>query len=174
MAEKKPMSPVVIILIVVGAILVLAVVGVGVMAALGVYGTRKYISNAKSIEGKMEVTRLAGSIVACSVKEQAEKGSVSLPDSAPPVPPTLSDVGGKKYMSSPAEWSAATYACGSFIIGTPQYFQYEWQRVSATEGKAFARADLDGDGKAEIVYEMPVTCTTTGCTPGTLVGPPGP
>jgi hypothetical protein len=174
MAEKKSMSPVVIILIVVGAILVLAVVGVGVMSALGVYGARKYISNAKSIEGKMGVTRLAGGIVSCAAQEQAEKASLSLPDSAPPVPPTLSDVGGKKYMSSPAEWSAATYACAHFDMSTPQYFQYEWQKVSATEGKAFARADLDGDGKAEIVYEMPVTCTTTGCTPGTLIGPPGP
>jgi hypothetical protein len=174
MAEKKSMSPVVIILIIVGAILVLGVVGVGIMASLGVYGARKYISNAKGIEGKMEVTRLAAGIVACAAKEQAEKGSVSLPDAAPPVPPVLSDVAGKKYMSSPGDWTAATYTCASFSIGTPQYFQYEWQKASATEGKAIARADLDGDGKAEIVYEMPVTCTTTGCSPGVLVGPPGP
>lgn len=174
MAEKSSMSPIVIVLIVIGGILVLGVVGVGVMAAIGIFGARKYISNAKSIEGKMEVTRLAAGIVSCSATQQAEKGSVSLPDSAPPVPGALSDVGGKKYMSSPAEWSAATYTCASFSMSGPQYFQYEWQKVSATEGNAFARADLDGDGKAEVVYELPVTCTTTGCTPGTLVGPPSP
>jgi hypothetical protein len=162
-----------IVLAVVLGILVLGVGGVGVMAALGIFGARKYISQAKTIEGRTEVTRLAMGITSCAATTAAEKGSVALPESAPPVPASLSDVSGKKYQSSPSEWSPPAYACAKFGITMPQYFQYEWVRTDATNGKAIARADLDGDGKAEVVFEMPVTCTTT-CAMGTLTGPAGP
>lgn len=176
MAEKKSMSPVTIILIIVGVLVVLGVVGVvgvGVLAALGLSGTRSYIAQSKAIEGKSEVMRLAASIVACSAKEKAEKNTDELPDSAPAVPATLSEVSGKKYQSNASDWSAPAYSCGSFSMTMPQYFQYEWQRATPTSGKAIARADLDGDGKAELVFEVPVTCSPS-CTAGTLATPAGP
>jgi hypothetical protein len=176
MAEKKSMSPVTIILIIVGVLVVLAVVGVvgmGVLAAVGLSGTRSYIAQSKAVEGKSEVMRLAASIVSCAAVEKAEKGTDTLPDSAPPVPATLGDVGGKKYMSSPSDWSAPAYSCGKFSMSMPQYFQYEWHRDTPTTGKAIARADLDADGKAEIVFEVPVTCSPS-CTAGTLATPVGP
>ena len=49
-----------------------------------------------------------------------------------------------------------------FAMRDPQYFQYQWERTSDTTGVAHARADLDGDGRAECDYELHLTCTRVG------------
>ncbi len=152
---SKKTSPWVIIAIVVGVLLFVVVAFVGVLAALGIFGARKYVQQAKTAEANAEVRLLAEGIVLCAA------GGSGLPDSAPPVPASLSDVQGKKYMSSPAEWSNSTYTCAHFSMSVPSYFQYEWQKLGSDSGKAIARGDLDGDGSAETVVEIEITCSPT-------------
>lgn len=160
------------VLVVVGAALAVVVVIVGILAALGIAGFRSYLARAKGAEGKAEAYRLARGIVRC-----AESGGVNaasgatLPPSAPPVPASLSEVSGRKYLSSPGDWSNPSYECAAFEMSVPQYFQYEWQLTSPTSGKAVARADLDGDGKIDQEYASVVTCSGTTCSAPMPVGP---
>jgi hypothetical protein len=169
--EPKKSNTLVIVLVIVGGVLFLGVAVVGILASMGIYGARRYVSQAKASEGRASVMQLAHGIVSCSAKDAVEKGTHNVPDSAPPVPGALSDVSGKKYQSDARDWSHATYTCASFSMIMPQYFQYEWQKLSPTNGKAIARADLDGDGKAEQVFEVEVSCTSTGCNAGGIVSP---
>lgn len=162
------MSPVAIILIVVGALVVLAIAGVGVFAAIGMYGARRYINTAKEAEGRTSAQVLALGIVRCAEQETLEGKSELLPDTAPAVPGSLSDVSGRKYMSSTTDWSAPAYTCATFAMSTPQYFQYQWVKESSTAGVVRAIADFNGDGSADVTFEVPVTCTGKTCSTGAI------
>lgn len=84
----------------------------------------------------------------------------ALPPSTQPVPASLADVAGKKYMSSRDDWEKAGFgACIRFEWSSPQYFQYQWEKTSETGGVVHAQGDLDGDGAAETKLDVPVTCT---------------
>ena len=164
---------VLIVLAVVGVVLVVGVGIVGIFAALGIAGFRGYLVKAKGAEGKSEVARLARSVAMCAESGGASgpASTASLPPSAPAVPASLSDVSGRKYMSSPADWSAPAYTCGSFSVSMPQYFQYEWTLVTPTSGKAIARADLNGDGAVDQEFSVVVSCPGASCTVGPTSGP---
>lgn len=126
----------------------------GVLAVLGIYGMRKYLANAKTAEAMNSLGQIA--------KDEAaayESGSVDphgggahrlCPSASRSVPPSLSAVTGKKYQSSPAEWtvdapSHAGFACLKFSLDAPQYYMYSYE---ATPGSfdATAQGDLNGDG----------------------------
>jgi len=171
MAEEKKSSTLLIVLLVVGGVLLFGVVLVGILAALGIAGFRSYLTQAKAAEGRNEVMALARGMVVCAEQKQAETGSLALPPSAPPVPSTLSQVSGRKYMSSPSDWSADAYTCAKFSVSMPQYFQYEWQQDTPSSGRAIARADLDGDGKPDQQLTATVTCSGTTCTASPPSGP---
>ncbi|MCC6901087.1 MAG: hypothetical protein IT377_19095 [Polyangiaceae bacterium] len=161
----KGKSTLVVVLAVVGAALAVVLVIVGILAALGVAGFRNYLSRAKGAEGKSEAYRLGRGIARCAETGGGTTASGAvLPPGAPPVPASLSDVSARKYLSSPADWSHATYACAGFSMGMPQYFQYEWQVTGPGSGKAVARADLDGDGKVDREYTSVVTCEESICS----------
>lgn len=157
------------VLIVVGVALGGVVLIIGLLAALGIAGVRNYLIQAKTAEGRSQVRVLAMGIARCAEAGGVEAASTpALPPSAPPVPASLGDVSAKKYMSSPSDWSAPAYKCASYQMSMPQYFQYEWQLSSPTSGRAIARADLDGDGKAEQELTAVVTCSGSTCS---VVGP---
>lgn len=171
--EQQGKSALPTVLVIVGVVLVGVVVIVGVLAALAISGFRGYMARAKSVEGRSEVQRLAAGIRQCAEDSAASDSSTaaSLPASAPPVPGSLADISGKKYMSSPADWTGPSYTCARFSLSTPQYFQYEWQQTSPSSGKAIARADLDGDGRPEIEYTAAVTCSGPSCSVTPPTGP---
>ena len=125
--------------------LLFGVVVVGILAALGISGFRSYLSAAKGAEGQNGAMVLARGVAECTQQKQASSGSLTLPASAPPVPSSLSQVSGRKYQSSPSDWSADAYTCANFSMTMPQYFQYEWQLDTPTSGRAIARGDIDGD-----------------------------
>jgi type IV pilus assembly protein PilA len=137
---------------------------IGILASLAIYGVRKYLVNAKSAEGSAEVKRFAEGMAHCGSAELS--AGRELPESAAPVPASLSAVSGRKYMSSTADWSAPAYTCAGFSMSIPQYFQYVWTRRSASSGTVKASADFDGDGIAEVVFERDVTCSSGACTVG--------
>ena len=165
---KKTNIPLIIGVVIAGLFAVVFLVGV--LASLGIYGMRKYLTNAKEAEGRMTVHTIARGAVACSMRVPAT-GTQSLPVTTTPVPATLDDISGRKYMSAPGDWKTPGWDCIGHTMLDPQYFQYRWTRTSATEGVASAVADFDGDLAPDVTFEVPVTCTVSPnleCTAGML------
>ncbi len=162
-------TTVIIVLAILMAVGLIAVAVIGVLAAVGIHGTRKYVNESKAAEGRVHVTQLATGIAICGKKNFATGANEPLPPSSPAVPPVLADVSGKKYASAPSDWTDPAYDCASFSLTSPQYFQYQWSRTTPTSGRAIAIADLDGDGSADRSFEVEVTCTANSCTPGSLL-----
>lgn len=169
--KKKGMPGWAIALIVVAVLGALAIPAIGVLASLGIYGTRRYVATAKEAEGKANVTILARGMVAAAAREVADPtgktGPAGLPPSSSAVPSVVPS--GKKYMSASSDWADPAFKAARFEITSPQYFQYVWERTTTTQGTARARADFDGDGKVDVTIELDVTCPSAGaCTVGTL------
>lgn len=148
---KKGMPVWLIVLLVLIPVLV---GGVGIMAVLGIYGTRKYIANAKTAEAKNVLGQLGKDAVAAYEGEHLDRnGNVTrrlCPSASARVPADRTVISGRKYQSSAAEWTVdsgrnAGFACLKFEMSAPQYFQYEYE---ATETSFVARAygDMNGDG----------------------------
>jgi len=151
--------------------LMIVVAIIGVLAALAIYGVRKYLSNAKTAEARMGVGRLAKDAQLAYEKESVAAGVVKLTktadiahrlcSSAAAVPAAPANIKNKKYQSQPADWtspaladlSAGGWNCLKFTMSDPQYFQYEYTTTSdatkaAGKGDTFtvaAHGDLDGD-----------------------------
>lgn len=136
----------------------------GVMSALAIYGVRKYMVNAKQAEARTALVSWANGIAACAQREG------HLPPSSTPVPASLSDIGAKKWQSTPADWTEPAYTCAGFSMSGPQYFQYRWELLSPNEGGARAEADLDGDGITDAMLGVPVSCNAGACSAGSLRG----
>jgi hypothetical protein len=124
-----------------------------------IYGIRRYIANAKQAEARASVMAIARGIVEYTHSQdgQGSGARVELPLSAPAVPALLSHVRGMKYQSAPSDWSG-TWQQIRFAMADPQYFQYQWDRISATKGVVRALGDLDGDGEVDVRIELPVQC----------------
>ena len=130
-------------LILLVVLLPMILIGVGIMAVLGIYGTRKYISTAKAVEARSSLSQMG--MLAKAAYERDGKVCRSASTPIPAAVPT-----GTKYMSSPGEWEAdkatnAGFACLGFAMSTPQYFQYQYT-ATPTGFTATARGDLDADG----------------------------
>jgi type IV pilus assembly protein PilA len=138
--------------------LMIVVAIIGVLAALAIYGVRKYIANAKTAEARMGVGRIAKDASAAYNKENmgtsvlALSASTSLTNAlcgtSTSVPAASGNIKGKKYQSSPAEWGGDQsngWACLHFSMQDPQYFQYNYQGATSAF-TAIAAGDLNGDG----------------------------
>ena len=156
-APRRSRSTGAIIAIVIGVVALVVVLIVGVVAAFGIFGARRYVLNAKAAEARVAVTAIAQGVARCSTP----RGSV--PESSPPVPAELSMVRAQRYQSAPDDWSHQAFRCSGFSLQNPQYFQYQWLRESDSGGMVVARADLDGDGTAEVQVELDVICGASGC-----------
>jgi type IV pilus assembly protein PilA len=159
------------------AILGIGVLLVGVLAVLGIFGVRKYIANAKTAEARVTVREIATDAVSAyeagatppspygggSPYGGRYGGGLGLvgprrlcASASHPVPPSLSEISGKKWMSLPGDWAEdrttnAGFACLHFEMSAPQYYQYNYTRhgTGTLPGDGFtaqASGDLDGDG----------------------------
>ncbi len=118
----------------------------GALAALGIYGVRKYISNAKQAEAKNVIGQLAKDVVTEweSERPDGKPRSKKKLVSYGPVPKTVPK--GAKYQSSDADWKP--FAPIRFSMTVPQYYQYEIKAAKDGESaEIIARGDLNGDGK---------------------------
>jgi type IV pilus assembly protein PilA len=141
---QKGMGVGLIILIVV---VVLIVPMVGIMAVLGIYGTRKYIANAKQAEARNVLGQIAKDAVVAY--EGGDRKRIC-PSASARIPADRNAVSGKKYLASSSEWQTdraanAGFACLRFAMATPQYYQYEYE-ATPTSFVARAYGDLNGDG----------------------------
>jgi hypothetical protein len=173
----KKMSPVVVIAIILGGLVVVGGFMFFVIAGMGVYGAKKYMVSAKTSEAKSSVSTLARGITTCVAKEDMADGLVlkpgakltkahALPPTSTPVPASLNQIKGMKYQSAPSDWAGQeVFQCAKFSMDMPQYFQYQWIKNSETEGVIRAVADLDGDGTIDQRVEATITCSKPGeCT----------
>lgn len=145
--------------------LMIVVAIIGILAALAIYGVRRYVLNAKTSEARNTLGAIAKSQVAAYAKEHGDTAVVSLASSSAgtsnqlcphgdAVPAGVASIKGTKYQSSPAEWGGG-WRCLMFTMENPQYFQYQFvgngsNETSATAFSAIARGDLDGDGTTSV------------------------
>jgi len=142
-----------LIIAIVAVVLIVPIIGI--LATLSIYGTRKYIANAKTAEARNTLGFLAKQAAAAYERESlttdgAPRHRLCASASAA-VPADRLAVSGRKYQSSAADWerdapSNAGFACLKFEMTSPQYFQYEYQST-ATGFVARAHGDLNGNGR---------------------------
>lgn len=144
--------------------LMIVVAIIGVLAALAIYGVRKYVMNAKTAEVRSVVARIAKDATTAYAKPKmagdvltlgsASEASVAMCTSAAAaVPSDPADISGKKYQSAPSDWGGnqtTGWQCLNFSMEDPQYFQYNYTATgtNAVDNtfQAVGRGDLDADG----------------------------
>ncbi len=153
--------------------LMIVVAIVGVLAALAIYGVRKYIANAKTAEARNSLGQIAKDSSAAYAREgmagdvlglgkAAEVSNRLCESAANTVPTGKADIQGKKYQSDPGDWTPAAdkakagqrakgFPCLRFSMKDPQYFMYGYANTGQTgqAGDVFtatANGDLNGDG----------------------------
>jgi type IV pilus assembly protein PilA len=140
--------------------LMIVVAIIGVLAALAIYGVRKYLTNAKSAEARTAIGRIAKDSQVAYERENMAGAVLALKDTVDiahtlcpagaKIPSSDADVQNKKYQSDPGEWNGTGWSCLKFSMSDPQYFQYEFlSTANGTDGGHFeaqAHGDLDGDG----------------------------
>jgi len=139
---------------------------VGILAALAIYGVRKYIANAKTAEARNSIGQIAKDATTAYAREGMQATVLDpgastavvnrLCASASNTVPAngIADVKGKKYQSKASEWNSGDkdtgWACLKFHMTEPQYYAYSYGATgSNAEGSTFtagAAGDLDGDG----------------------------
>ena len=140
--------------------LMIVVAIVGILAALAIYGVRKYMANAKTAEARNGIGQMAKDAVTAYFKEgmagtllpMGSSAGISnkLCVSATAVPAALTSVAAQKWQSSPNDWSGPGWDCVHFSMNDPQYYQYNYTASGTlnTVGGTFicsAAGDLDGD-----------------------------
>jgi len=142
--------------------LMIVVAIIGVLAALAIYGVRKYIANAKTAEARMSLGRIAKDASAAYNRESmvatvlpadgSGKAGISNAlciTASNTVPASIDTVKGQKYQSAVSEWSAGSmttgWACLKFSLQDPQYYMYTYTSSSTTDFVAMANGNLNGD-----------------------------
>jgi type IV pilus assembly protein PilA len=140
--------------------LMIVVAIIGVLAALAIYGVRKYIANAKTAEARMAVGRIAKDASSAYNRENMGPSVLTLGGTAglsnqlcgpsTSVPALATSIKGQKYQSSPTDWGAGDqssgWTCLHFSMQDPQYYLYVYMRPDASNFSAIANGDLNGDG----------------------------
>lgn len=150
--------------------LMIVVAIVGVLAALAIYGVRKYIANAKTAEARNSLGQI-GKDAASAFAREGMAGAVlgvgsvagvnnKLCASASGTIPAagVGSIKGQKYQSAASEWSVdgtavhTGFACLKFSMTDPQYYMYSYARTGGATGgatgdgfTATANGDLNGD-----------------------------
>ena len=142
--------------------LMIVVAIVGILAALAIYGVRKYMANAKTAEARNSIGQMGKDAITAYFKEGMAASVLDLGNSAgvsnrlcdgtsvAAVPAAMTAVKAQKYQSKPSEWN--TWDCLHFSMNDPQYYQYDYVTTGAdltaagAEFSCNAQGDLNGDG----------------------------
>ena len=142
--------------------LMIVVAIVGILAALAIFGVKKYVTNAKTAEARNTLGAIsknaAGAwsreIMAGSVLADGgtAAGANALCASATPVPSDAVPKGVKYQSSTKAGEdynkgdSSTGWICLRFQMEGPQYYQYNYTANGNASFEAVAKGDLNGDG----------------------------
>src|SRR5881394_818886 len=143
--------------------LMIVVAIVGVLAALAIYGVRKYLLNAKTAEVRNAVGQMTKDATAAYERETMPSGVLTPGNTAgvsnnlctsasKSVPADKGSIQGKKYQSAASEWSVDLkepgkgFGCLRFSLSDPQYFMYSYTGTAGADGvfKATRQGDLNG------------------------------
>ncbi len=142
--------------------LMIVVAIIGVLAALAIYGVRKYIANAKTAEARMSLGRIAKDASAAFNREsmasavlindgtgKAGIANALCTTATNTVPAAIATIDGTKYQSAPSEWNAgsgtAGWACLKFSLQDPQYYMYSYTSPDTNNFTATANGNLNKD-----------------------------
>jgi type IV pilus assembly protein PilA len=151
--------------------LMIVVAIIGILAALAIYGVKKYLTNAKTGEAKNNIGRLAKDATSAFERETmaatlaaANDGSTAVhqlcASAAAGVPAAVPQ--GKKVQPDPSAWNVGDattgWRCLKFSLNDPVYYQYGYTATNPTDltSAAFAATatgDLDGDGTASAPWQ---------------------
>lgn len=142
--------------------LMIVVAIVGILAALAIFGVKKYVTNAKTAEARNTLGAIS-KLAAGAWSREIMLGSV-LPDGntvaganqlctdAVPVPSDKPPPG-VKYQSKVAGnadyntgSATAGWICLKFQMDGPQYYQYDYKSTAGASFSSIAKGDLNGDG----------------------------
>jgi type IV pilus assembly protein PilA len=156
--------------------LMIVVAIIGVLAALAIFGVRKYLASAKSAEARNTLGAINRASVAAYEREnipsellpggqQSQAATHSLCTNSIPVPAGGTPPQGKKYQPKTgpnddfnAGTATAGWKCLRFSMSEPHYYAYQYTAaaafalattLTAPAGMAWAaeaKGDLDGDG----------------------------
>ena len=141
--------------------LMIVVAIIGILAALAIYGVKKYLTNAKTGEAKNNIGRMGKDAVGAFQREIMDATLLAADGKTnavhrlcvdatavnPPTQPTA-----QKRQPNPALWkSDPGWRCLRFSLNDPVYYQYDYDASNVTDlatGTFTAKAtgDLDGDG----------------------------
>ena len=147
--------------------LMIVVAIIGILAALAIYGVKKYLTNAKTGEAKANLGRLGKDAVIAYERETmagallgagANAAAVNqlCPNAAAPIPAAVPS--GQKVQPNPTDWNAAGWSCLKFSVNSPLYYQYNYT-APVTNGAtanffATATGDLDGVAATTSVWRI--------------------
>lgn len=144
--------------------LMIVVAIIGVLAALAIYGVKKYVTNSKTAEARQMLGRISKDAAAAYHKENLA-GTVLAAGTATAisqrlcgsatnmVPAAKTSIAGMKYQSQSSDWATGSategWRCLKFGIDGAQYFMYQYTAANETTAtgtfSAFAYGDLNGD-----------------------------
>lgn len=139
--------------------LMIVVAIIGVLAAMAIYGVRRYLLNAKTAEAKSAVGRIAKDAVSAYERGSTDSNLIAAGStggssahafcgytSDNSVPATVATVKGRKYQSKAEDWNKGPWPCLKFSMNEPQYYMYTYTSTDTSKGfSAVANGDLDGD-----------------------------
>ncbi len=142
--------------------LMIVVAIVGILAALAIYGVRKYMANAKGAGARNWLGQLSKDAASAYNREHMAAAIIAdgagagvsnqlCVEAANKVPATKDKIAGQKYQSAASEWDTGDkvtgWQCLKFSMTQPQYYMYGYKPPDgATKFTASAEGDLDGDG----------------------------
>jgi type IV pilus assembly protein PilA len=155
--------------------LMIVVAIIGVLAALAIYGVRRYLASAKTSEAKNSVGAISRGAAAAyeretSVSELVAEGSSGTTSShalclsATLVPAAIANVAGKKYQANSTsgnDYQTDPWNCIKFGMSQPQYYQYQYLSPSLTTMSAVANGNLDGDAVTSSFSRLGAVNATT-------------
>jgi type IV pilus assembly protein PilA len=142
--------------------LMIVVAIIGVLAALAIYGVRRYLASAKTSEAKNSVGAIARGATAAYERENANAEALAEGSSGAAasnqlcssvlntVPSGIAAVKGIKYQPNSAagkDYETPEWNCLKFSMSQPQYYMYNYTVTNVTGAMAaIAVGDIDGDG----------------------------
>jgi type IV pilus assembly protein PilA len=145
--------------------LMIVVAIVGILAALAIYGVRKYMANAKSAEARNSLGQLTKDAASAYDREHMAPGIIAdgagagvsnqlCTSALTKVPNSKTSIKGQKYQSGASEWDMGDkdtgWQCLKFSMAQPQYYMYGYTTPSTTAFTATAEGDLDGDDTTSV------------------------
>jgi len=147
--------------------LMIVVAIIGILAALAIYGVKKYLTNAKTGEAKANLGRLGKDAVIAYERETLAGALLGAGTAVAAVNQLCASAGtpipaavpsGQKTQPNPADWNGTGWSCIKFSVNSPVYYQYNYTapvRTGATANFfATATGDLDAVAATTSVWRI--------------------